>query len=168
MTIQIEILLSISLLVVFVSIIIGSIKARNYLSLIIRITTWFLTVIFLINVFNFLKPEENYRGRPSGEIIYIILLYISMILGMTAQYFYYHFEMAKNQRKKFDFGTFIAPFFLSPIVFLPLLAAFQDADVDLSRSVSPRFMTFIVAFENGFFWRYYFDKRKEKTEEQTQ
>ena len=56
----------------------------------------------------------------------------------------------------------LAPVLASPIIFIPLLASQQNADLDLSRFDIPRFMIFLVAFENGFFWREYFDNRKKK------
>jgi hypothetical protein len=54
------------------------------------------------------------------------------------------------------------PVLASPIVFIPLLASLQNADPDLSRIDVPGFMIFVVAFENGFFWKEYFDNRKRK------
>jgi hypothetical protein len=83
-----------------------------------------------------------------------------MLLGMAAQYGYNRFEQPKAERKAFDFGLFIAPIFASPIIFIPLLAALQNADLDLTRLTTPKMMVFFVAFENGFFWKEYFDHRR--------
>lgn len=166
---NIELLTGISLIVVFFLTVRSYFANKELKLFLIRITSLGATIAFLVVFLNFFvpQPESVAKGTPTGETIYIVLLYISMVLGMAAQYFYFHFEKDKIVRSEFDFGSFIAPFFLSPIVFLPLLAAFQDANIDLSTSVTPRLMAFIVAFENGFFWRFYFDKRREKANQPT-
>jgi len=48
------------------------------------------------------------------------------------------------------------------IAFIPLLASFEGAGINLRNSPSPRLMIFLVAFQNGFFWKEYFDSRKKK------
>lgn len=85
---------------------------------------------------------------------------------MFAQYLYRHFERPKRYRHKWDWGCFIAPIFASPIVFIPLAAAFQSVDIDLTKPnlKLPQLMVFFVAFENGFFWKEHYD-RKQKEEE---
>ncbi len=56
-------------------------------------------------------------------------------------------------------------FFLRSWVFrLLLLAALQNADVDLENLTAPRMIVFLVAFENGFFWKEYFDHRRKDKE----
>ena len=81
---------------------------------------------------------------------------------MTCHYLYTLLSMPKNQRRSFDFASFIAPVFASPIVFIPLLASFQNADVDLTNLTLPKFMVFFVAFENGFFWKELVDNRRKE------
>jgi hypothetical protein len=49
------------------------------------------------------------------------------------------------------------------MVFIPLLAAVQGADLRLEELTAPRMMIFFVAFQNGFFWKNFFDQ-KQKTE----
>jgi hypothetical protein len=86
---------------------------------------------------------------------------------MLAQHAYARLSKPRRRRRRrFDLGTFLAPIFASPIVFIPLLATIQAAGVDLYRVNGARFMLFLVAFENGFFWKVIFDQRREmKTEE---
>ena len=55
---------------------------------------------------------------------------------------------------------FIAPVFASPIVFIPLLTAFQNANVDLNRLTVPKLLIFFVAYQNGFFWKEFFDLKQ--------
>jgi len=96
----------------------------------------------------------------------VIVLYICMLLGMFSNFLYARFTKEKENRGKFDFGTFIAPVFASPVVFLPLLAAFQETGADLQNFTNGKTMIFLVAFQNGFFWKEYFDnvQREKKGE----
>jgi hypothetical protein len=66
----------------------------------------------------------------------------------------------RPNRQPFDLGTFLAPMLVSPIVFIPLLSAFQSIDVDLANLATPKLMIFLVTFENGFFWKAFFDNRR--------
>jgi hypothetical protein len=70
---------------------------------------------------------------------------------------------------KFDFGMFVAPVFASPIVFIPLLAALQNtpAITGTQGFSAVNLMVFFVAFENGFFWKEYFDHRRKAKQEET-
>jgi hypothetical protein len=76
-----------------------------------------------------------------------------MVVGMASHYLYNLLMKSARTRQPFDLRRFIAPIFASPIVFIPLLGAFQSADIDLTNLMLPKYMVFLVAFENGFFWR---------------
>jgi hypothetical protein len=89
----------------------------------------------------------------------MIVLYICMLVGMACHYLYSYFVKPKLKRESFEFGLLIAPVFASPIIFAPLWAAFQDAGVTLSPL---RYAAFFVAFENGFFWKEFFDNRSRR------
>lgn len=97
---------------------------------------------------------------PGQDLVLASALYICMLLGMFAQYAYDIFEKPLKRRLKWDWGLFWRPFFASPIVFIPLLTAFQGAGVDLRSLTVPRLMIFCVAFQNGFFWRQFFDRKQ--------
>ena len=116
---------------------------------------------FLRILFGFPVPVSSAVAKgPAEDFAFAAALYLCMLLGMAAQFLYRHFEQPKRKRRKFDWGLFLAPVFASPIVFLPLLASFQNADIDLARLTVPRMMVFFVAFQNGFFWKEYFDRRR--------
>ena len=115
--------------------------------------------------FVYFQPDNELspRGGQGNLYLFIIVLYAFMILGMLFHHLYHYFLKPKKTRDPFDLGLFIAPVFASPIVFIPMLSAFQNADIDLANLTLPKFMVFFVAFENGFFWREIFEnRRKEK------
>ena len=137
------------------------IKLKNNAHFIFQIIL--IVICFLSLYFLFYSQEIPItKGDVGNEISFIIVLYICMIAGMFAHHGFTHFKQPKKRRKEFDLGLFIAPIFASPIVFLPLLAVFQNAEVDLQNLTVTTIMVFFVAFENGFFWKEYFDNRRKE------
>ncbi len=155
-------LTALSLLVLAMLAIIRFVKSKKIRSFILQISALVLTTVFLNALFDFpaIAPSATGKGEPGQDVYLVIVLYICMLLGMAAQYAYTRFEQPKADRKEFDFGLFLAPIFASPIIFIPLLAALQNADLGLARLTVPKMMVFFVAFENGFFWKEYFDHRR--------
>jgi hypothetical protein len=94
-------------------------------------------------------------GEAEGTLIF--WLYLSMLAGMLAHYGYVSLERPRGRRRKFDLGVFLAPIFVSPIVFLPLASVLEATDP--IQANASRLVLFLVSFENGFFWREFFDNR---------
>ena len=86
-------------------------------------------------------------------------MYVCMLAGMAAEYLYHYFDASPSQPRKFELGTFVKPFLVSPLIFMPLAASLQGANQDFSNFDAPRLMVFLVAFENGFLWRGYFSRK---------
>ncbi len=138
---------------------------RNVRSFIVQIFVLGICFAFL---YIFFLSSINLSARAAqNEIYFVIVLYMCMLLGMLAQYLHAWLTKPKKERKKqhFDGGLFIAPVFASPIIFIPLLAALQNTVVDLQNLTTAKLMIFFVAFENGFFWKEYFDNRQELKKE---
>ena len=100
------------------------------------------------------------KGEQPHQSAFIVVLYVCMLLGMAANYFYRRYVATKTVRPPFDVGNFIAPIFVSPIVFIPLLSAFLNTYVDLANLTAPKLMIFFVTFQNGFFWKDFFDNQQ--------
>jgi hypothetical protein len=108
------------------------------------------------------QPIPASKGLTPSELPVIGVLFACMLLGMLAHWLYVWLGTPQGKRRKFDFGLFVAPILASPIIFIPLLASQQNTDPSLAQLDVPRFMVFLVAFENGFFWKEYFDNLKKK------
>ena len=120
--------------------------------------------IFIVFVLIYLKafPFTNYdgisyKGVLKEDLFFVILLYLAMLFGMFASYIYNY--LIKTRKRKFDMGYLFAPVFISPIVFLPLYAAFLESGYSFDNLDSAGIMIFFVAFENGFFWKEFFDNK---------
>jgi hypothetical protein len=103
-----------------------------------------------------LSPHFQSKGEQSSTPA-MVILYLCTVGGMACNYLYAHFMKPIRKREPFDFGCFIAPMFASPIIFAPLWSAFHEAGIELTAL---KFAAFFVAFENGFFWKEFFDNRR--------
>ncbi|UCE07487.1 MAG: hypothetical protein JSW07_05480 [bacterium] len=158
------ILTSISLVVLLAIAIYYFIQTKNIRRFILQLIIIGLVFAFLYLLFC-TPASPAARGNGGDDSYFVIVLYFFMILGMLAQYTYARFSQPKRYRKKFEFGLFIALVFASPIIFIPLLSALQNANIDLLQLTIVKMMVFFVAFENGFFWKEYFDNRRKLKEE---
>jgi Ca2+/Na+ antiporter len=137
-------------------------KKGNRVQFIISLVFLVAAAVVLYFLF-FSSSAIEPKGNSGNDIYFIIILYFCMVLGMLAERGYAHYTTPGNKRKrrKFDIGPILMPLFTSPIIFIPLYAALQNADVDIMKLTAPRLMVFFVAFENGFFWKGYLEKRRE-------
>jgi len=102
------------------------------------------------------------KGEQAPEWPFVVILYVCMIIGMALSYLYNLYSAPKAARQPFDIGNFLAPVFASPIVFIPLLSAFQGSGVDLANLTSAKLVIFLVGVQNGFFWKELFEKRRKE------
>ncbi len=120
---------------------------------------WVAALAILLNrQFGFPKTPTLAMGLQDDLVLWVAL-YLCMILGMFGHYAYRRFERPKRNRPRWDWGLFIAPVFASPMVFIPLATSFNNAGLDLKTLTSAKLMIFLVAFQNGFFWQAFFDRR---------
>ena len=86
------------------------------------------------------------------ETLAVVFCYSAMVLGMVAQYAY---NQARTRDFQFDPAAFFMPIFVSPIVFIPLLTVVADVHTT-GALAQPKLMVYLIAFQNGFFWRSFF------------
>jgi hypothetical protein len=102
------------------------------------------------------------RLRADGqieEVASVVFCYVCMVLGMMAEYAYAQAERGRR-RFKFEPMTFLMPIFASPIVFIPLLTLTIAPSLPDSAISTQKLMVYLVAFQNGFFWRSFFEQRR--------
>jgi hypothetical protein len=120
--------------------------------------------LFLNRQFGFPVTRLVAMG-PQQDLALWAALYLCMLAGMFAQYAYRHFERPQRHRTKWDGGLFIAPAFASPIIFVPLATSFISTGFDFTKPTAAKFMIFLVAFQNGFFWKEFFDLKRKAAED---
>ena len=152
----------VSLAVLFLLALARAFRTRRFLRFFVEGLCIAAFALLLRMVFGFPTSRVTVVKSASSDLAVGIALFLFMVCGMLAQFLFDRFSAPQRERKQFDWGPFLAPVFASPVVFIPLLAAFQNADIDLTHLNTARFMVFLVAFQNGFFWREVFDKQRER------
>lgn len=151
------VVLAASLAALSIAALAGPLRRGRWLLVAWRAGLLALLLVALNALFDFPFPLRARDSSP--EAYWIVALYLAMLLGMVAHAAHDRYSVALGDRPPFDVGTFFAPILTSPIVFIPLFAALQNAEVDLQRLDAARMMLFFVACENGFFWRDYYNNR---------
>ncbi len=99
------------------------------------------------------------RSRGSGETAALIISYVSMVLGMMAHYVYAKAERG-DTRLTIEWLPFLMPILASPIVFIPLVSIAGEVSSTGDIFERAKLMVYLVAFQNGFFWKHFFDQRR--------
>ena len=103
-------------------------------------------------------PRAMQTRGTSDEIVAIVICYLSMVFGMMAEYGYAQAERG-NKKLEFELMSFLMPIFASPIVFIPLLTLTSEVAIG-GAFTRPKLMVYLVAFQNGFFWKSFFEQRR--------
>jgi hypothetical protein len=107
-----------------------------------------------------LAPAPVEKMGSLDETASIVFCYAAMLLGMMAEYFYTQAEKGAT-KLKFEALPFVMPILASPIVFIPLLTLTSELGGG-GAFTRARVMVYLVAFQNGFFWRTFFEQRKKQ------
>ena len=111
-----------------------------------------------VAVLTLVAPAES-ATRCADEAASIVLCYASMLLGMMAEYGYCKAERGETTFK-FELMPFLMPVFASPIVFIPLLSLMSEEAMFGHPFTRAKVMVYLVAFQNGFFWKSFLEQRK--------
>jgi hypothetical protein len=98
--------------------------------------------------------------RGDGDGATLVISYVAMLLGMIAYYAYAQAERGEK-RLTFEWLPFLMPILASPIVFIPLVSIASEVAAGGGILTRARIMVYLVAFQNGFFWKHFFDQRKQ-------
>jgi hypothetical protein len=125
-----------------------------------RLVPAVLLVAMAVGVYHMTAPDSLETKGPVEETVAVMFCYFAMVLGMFAEYGYSQAEKGAK-RLAFDPMEFLMPLFASPIVFIPLLTITTDISMGGAFTKS-KLMVYLVAFQNGFFWKGFFEERRTK------
>src|SRR5579864_6330500 len=78
-----------------------------------------LYLVLLHFAFGFPALSTDFAKGPETDVRPLVLaLFLCMLLGMGAEYLYHYLD-SKPEQRKFDWGSFVKPFLVSPLVFVP-------------------------------------------------
>jgi len=92
-----------------------------------------------------IKFEWPLRREETVDALFNVLLFVAMLGGIAANYFYVHGVVARV-----DLNQLWKPVLISPIIFMPVYATVTKHP----RGLIP----ILVAFQNGFFWQTIFER----------
>jgi hypothetical protein len=109
-----------------------------------------------------LRPAPVEQMGTLDQAAAIVFCYGAMLLGMAAEYGYTIADRASRGegQLKFDLATFLLPVFASPIIFIPLLTLTSELGTG-GAFTRAHLMVYLVAFQNGFFWKQLFEQRRQ-------
>jgi ABC-type glycerol-3-phosphate transport system permease component len=110
------------------------------------------------------RPDGLETKGGSDVGVAVVLCYLAMLFGMVAQYGYAQGERGRR-RFRFELVSFLMPIFASPIIFIPLLSLTAELSVGGAFTQS-KLMVYLVAFQNGFFWKGFFEQQRKRAVEQ--
>lgn len=113
-------------------------------------------------VFAFALHDSVESKGTIDETAPVVFCYFAMLLGMFAEYGYSQAERG-SEKLTFVLMDFLMPIFASPIVFIPLLTITADTAQGGAFTRS-KLMVYLVAFQNGFFWKSFFEQRRKAVE----
>lgn len=109
-------------------------------------------------VYSVAPATAGTRGEDDNTTL--VISYVAMVLGMTAHYVYAQAERGAK-KLKFNWLSFVMPILASPIVFIPLVSLSGEVPAVGGAFTHAKVMVYLVAFQNGFFWKHFFDQRKQ-------
>ena len=104
-------------------------------------------------------PSTSGQTRGDAETPALVVSYIFMVLGMMAHYVYAKAEKGET-RLTIEWMRFLMPILASPIVFIPLVSIAGEVGATGHLFARAKLMVYLVAFQNGFFWKHFFDQRR--------
>jgi len=117
---------------VLVSIVWGHVRSPRWPTLVLSLVGLFLYLFLLRLLFGFPVPHVQVvkSSTQSNFLPVAAAMFVFMVLGMVAESFYHYFD-TPAQTRRFDLGTFVKPFLVSPLVFMPSSASLENANLDL-------------------------------------
>jgi hypothetical protein len=120
---------------------------RNWRLLILELTGVLLLLAFLHWGLGMFDSSSVAKGTDSDDLLHIVLLYLSMVLGMLGQYLYSWLKV--GERAQFKVREFLGTCFIAPAVFIPFYNTIKGS----WNEPSMRWLVYFVAYENGFFFK---------------
>jgi hypothetical protein len=101
---------------------------------------------------------QTVRSRGETDAAALVVSYLAMVMGMVAHHVYTKAEQGAT-RLTIDWMRLLMPVMVSPIVFIPLMSIAAEVSVTGGMFTRQKVMVYLVAFQNGFFWKHFFDQR---------
>ncbi|MCP4345060.1 MAG: hypothetical protein GY795_05985 [Desulfobacterales bacterium] len=143
---------------------------KNLLSPVIQIILACVAGVVLHFYFGYFNTAGFKGGMPVGEGWIISGLYVSTVLGIIGQHVFIQIKGLDKRGKqpKIKWMPLVKPLIISPIVFLAVLNQLEQIGAKTNASaLKPMITQFILAFQNGFFWKTVIEQFEGKKSDET-
>ena len=120
--------------------------------------------------FGYFNTTIFYGGDKVGEGWVLSGLYVSTILGILGQHVFVQIRglEKRGRQPKIKWMPVIKPLIISPIVFLAVLNQLEQIGAQSNATtLKPLITQFILAFQNGFFWKTVIEQFEGKNKNET-
>jgi hypothetical protein len=133
-------------------IILELIFSRSFKKFLIQAVILLVAILILRMATGFPSIRVAFGGV--SPVLAIVIMFVCTLFGIGAHYFFYF-------QGEFSWQTFLKPFFISPIILLPLIGSLTG-----TKSFEPvQLISFgFLSFQNGFFWKEVLQHAKPKTQ----
>ena len=120
--------------------------------------------IYLLNrYFGYFNTIEIKGKITVGENLTLCGLYISTVLGILGHHIFIQIKglNSRGKQPKLKWVPLLKPLAISPIIFMAVLNQLNKMGTQ-ANTLTAVITQFILAFQNGFFWREVFENAKTK------
>jgi hypothetical protein len=121
------------------------------------------TVFILRYYFGYFNTVEEKGGIIIPEYWTLGGLYVSTLIGIVGHHVFIQIRGLEEKKKKtkIKWMPVIKPLIISPIIFLAVMNQLSEMGVK-GEGLKANIMQFILAFQNGFFWKTIFEQLEHK------
>lgn len=142
-------------------------KRKPWLSSGIQLVLLFAIVYFFHRFLGYYRPLFQYMNSPLvSEGIMLTGLYLSTVLGIVGHHLFVQIKDVgeRGRPRKIRWLSLLKPLIISPIIFLAIISELQNLGLS-AKTLQAVVMQFLLAFQNGFFWKTVLDRLAIKTSE---
>jgi hypothetical protein len=145
--------------------VIGIQNNNKYVRFFIQIFLMVFIVVILHKYSGYFNTIEEKMDVIIPEYLTLCGLYISTIFGIVGHHIFIQIrEVEERKRKiKIKWIPVIKPLIISPLIFLAVMTQLAQMGGG-GEGLKANIMQFILAFQNGFFWKTIFENLKSKKE----
>ena len=161
-----NILITISLILWFLTVVFELIciqNARRYARFAVKILLIVFVVVILRRYFGYFNTIEEKTEMLIPEYLTMSGLYISTVFGIAGHHIFIQIRGLEERKRKLKIKwlPLIKPLIISPIIFLAVMNQLEQMGGG-GEGLKANIMQFILAFQNGFFWKTIFEQLERK------
>ena len=136
---------------------------KKHVRVVIQILLIVVSIFVLHNYFGYFNTIQDKGSLPIPEHWTLLGLYVSTIIGIVGHHIFIQIKGVEERKRKTNIKwmPLIKPLIISPIIFLAVMNQLEQIGMQ-AEGLKSNIMQFILAFQNGFFWKTIFEQLERK------